>query len=729
MKKVIIMLGLLGLIFAQEVDLASITAKLDKGTKLYQENKLEDALVPFQEAANGFEQMLQGVLSPEDEAYATYFLSTTKYYIARIQKDVSGFEATSKLFNESAAAFKSLDIVGEEYVRSKYMKALCSFRLYQLANTERAQIKNLDPAIGDFDNFINDEDVMKHADDFQDLIDNAQYFLGYCRYRLAYLKSFDMGQLSNAKQNFEKAITSFQSAKKSPDEKISLAASLMETNCHYMIARLFFRVSDDDWSKYKLSSKGRLSASEDEINNSISLLDKMISAAGTQKELQMFGKVGKVIDNVTLGSVGVKEKLNDAMNTMTSLKDNKIWGKDILSRLAYGSLLNYLIYSGPPKAAITGFNRISGSEPEGLYWIGMVHFIQGTYDQANAKLTAFSGQIGSNRSTRARELVADAKYRQAECLFWMGVKQENIAFLSQADAIYKALENPKGEYYDFLTKDIRDVVTIRRFLIGIENSLGKQQDIGTFDAAMSLAGLQLPKDADKYLSAGKYFLQKAIEVAADKRKVSLKFAIHAFDKVINANVSSGIKNKSRFMKGVALVKRATIEEDNVAKSTVDEAKNVLDACTSPYNNEAKYVIRIGYFNNNDYGKALPILQQLKAKGHIRAAFTYALVQIEKNNCSSAAKALGSVKITIKDRTDPIYQKADLELSKLSCRGEAKGASSLAHLSEAPMTYENLVDEEAERARKKSEALFIWQRSSKFIETPDIDELVPDRPPE
>ena len=729
MKKAIIILGFMGLIFAQETNLASITAKLDQGTKLYQNNKPDSALVPFQEAANGFEQMLQGVLTPEDEAYTKYFLATAKYYIARIQNDASQFEETSKLFNESAGAFKGLDIVGEEYVRSKYMKALCSFRLYQLANTERAQIKKLDPAIGDFNDFVNDEDVQKHAEDFQDLIDNAQYFLGYCQYRLAYLQIFDMGQLSNAQMNIEKAIESFQSAKKSSDERVSLAASLMEANCHYLLTRLFFRVSDDDWDKYKLSKKDKLSVSEDEINESLNLLDKMISASGTQKDLQMFGKVGKVIDELTLGSVGSKDKLNDAMTKMTDLKDNKTWGKDVLSRLAYGSLLNYLIYNGPPRAAITGFNRVSGSDPEALYWVGVVNFIQGTYDQANAKLTAFSSQIASNRSTRAKELLADAKYRQAECLFWMGVRNENSAFLSQADAIYKALENPKGEYYDYLTKNIQNIVTVRRFLIGIETSLGKEKDVSVFDAAMSLAGLQLPKDADKYLDAGQYFLQKAIEVAADKRNVALKFAIHAFDKVINASVSGDIKNKARFMKGVALVKRATIEEKADATKTIEEAKAVLDACTSPYNNEAKYVVGKGYFNNNEYDKALSILQPLKAQGHIRAAYTYALVQIQKNNCVSAAKALGSIKATIKDRTDQWYQRADLELSKLSCRGEAKGAPSLARLSEAPMTYENLVDEDAEKSRKKAEALFIWQRSSKFVKLPDIDELIPDRPPE
>ncbi|RKZ32913.1 hypothetical protein DRQ33_05035, partial [bacterium] len=483
-----------------------------------------------------------------------------------------------------------------------------------------------------------------------------------------------------------------------------------------------------EWNTYKLSSTDRLAVAEEELRASLEIVNNMISAAGTQKDLQMFGRITKLVNKETMGSIGFKDELNDAMSEMTELKDNPTWGRDILNRVAYGSLLNFLIYGGPNRAATVGFGRVVDTDPEALYWTGMVHFIQGEYADANAKFPAFMSRMAADRSTRSRELQADAKFRQAECMFWLGVKG-NTAMLSQADAIYKALENPKGEYYEYLTKDVRDIVAIRSFLIGIETSLGKERDVSVFDAAMALAGLQLPRDAEKYLSAGKYFLQKAIETAGEERKVALNFAIHAFNKVINASVSGDLKNRARFMKGVALVKLATVQEKDKQSATINDAKSVLQGCTSPYADEADYVIGIGYFNINDYSNALPILQQLKAKGHIRAAYHYAIIQIEKNQCTNAARSLGAILSTIKDRTDPWYQKADLELSNLSCRNEAKGVSSLARYSEPPMTYENLVDEEAERERKKSEALFIWQRSSKFIDVPDIDELLPDRPPE
>ncbi len=731
MKKALILLGLTTLLWAQETNLASITEKLDQGIKLYVKDSLEAALGPFQEAANGFEEMLQGVLSPEDEAYTRYFLATAHYYIARIQKDASMFESTSQEFNQAASGFKSLDILGEEYVRSTYMKALCSFRIYQLSTTERSQAKALDKAIGDFEAFLGDEDIQKNKKDFQDLIDNANYFLGYCYYQLGYLKSFDMGQLANAQKLYNKAIDAFGEAAKAQDERIAISAQIMQANTHYLLARLYFRVSDDDWEKYKLAKDERAVAAENELNEAIKILDKTISAAGTQKDLQKMAKVTKLIDRLTLGSVGLKKELNDAISALTDMKDDPKWKQDVMSRLAYGSLLNFLIFSGPPRAVEAACNRISDYDPEGLYWDAMTKFITGEYDKANAKFPAFTAQMARDRSTRAKELIADAKFRQAECLFWMGVKQGNSALLNQADAIYKALENPQGEYYDYLIPDIREQVTIRRFLIGIETSLGKEKDVNVFDAAMALAGLSLPKDAERYLGAGKYFLQKAIETAGEERKTALRFAIHAFDKVINAGgVSGEIKNRAKFMKGVALVKLATVlESKDEQRSTIEEARSVLQSCTAPYADEAKYVIGVGYFIINDYDNAKSIFVQLKGKGHIRAAYRYALVEIERKNCTNAAKALGSILATIKDRTNPWYQRADLELSNLSCRNAASGAPSLPKYKEPPMTYENLVDEEAEKARKKKEALFVWQRSSKFVAIPNVDELIPDRPPE
>ncbi len=718
-------------VFAQDVTLSSATSKFDEGVKAYQTGNLEEALTPFQDAADMLNQLLQGVLSPEDEAYTKYFYATAQYYVARIRKDGSMFESASKTFNEAAGAFKGIETVGEEYVRSKYLRAMCSFRLYQLATTERNQAKMLDQAIGDFTDFISDEDVQKNAKDFPDYIDNSNYYIGYCKYMLGYLKSFNPAQYSSAKKLYDEALNSFDEAKKASDERMSLAASYMEAGTHYLIARLYMRVSENDWGKtYKLSSKARNAAVEEELNASIDELGKMISAAGTQKDLQLMGKVSKLIDMVTLGSVGEKDKLNDAMGQMTDMRDNAKYGGEMLIRIADASLLNYLIFNGAQKTVLNNMGRIASKIPDALYWAGWVQYIQGDYSDANGKFGSFASKVESDRSTRAKELLADAKFRQAECLFWLGVKQGNLALLTQADNIYTALSNPQGKYYELLTKDTRDIVSIRQFLIGIESSLGKEKGVGVLDGAMALAGLQLPRDAEKYLSVGKYFLQKGIETAAEERQTAVRFATYAFDKVINAGVSGDIKNRARFMKGVALVKLAAAQEKSEATKTVSDAEAVLNQCTSPYKDEAKYVVGRGYFNINSYDKATSILQSLKGKGHIRAAYTYAIIQEEKKNNSAAAKALGQIKATIKDRTNYLYQKADLELSKIpGGASQASGASSLPKFKEPPMTYENLVDEEQERARKKAEAKYIWQRSSRFKDVPDIDDLIPDKPPE
>ncbi|RKZ33410.1 hypothetical protein DRQ27_00190 [bacterium] len=714
---------------AQTIDLATATQALDKGVKSYLAGDMDKAKPLFEEAIKDFEQLLGGVLSPSDEAYSKYFLATARYYAAKIGKDRDLIEKAAETFRDAALAFKNLGIIGEEYVRSVYMRSLCSFRLFQLAATERAQARELDKAIGNLMAFLDDENVQKNKADFQDLIDNATYLLGYCQYQLGYINSFYPGKYGTAKKFLKDAVETFKKAKMSSNEQLALSAAYMEATCHYVIARLYLRVPEDKWEKYKLAKGTRFSAAEEELGLSMKILGKMVVSAGTYKDLQLMGKIGKLIDMITLGSVGDKKQLDDALEKLTDLRSAPGWGDEVLNRIADGALLNYLIYNGPLRSAASNLSRVASKNFEAYYWAGWLHFINSEYDKANAKFSTFLSKSGAIRTTKMRELRADAKFRQAECLFWMGVKRSDINLLGQADNIYKALENPKGEYYRYLTEDARDVVAIRRFLINIESSLGKERNVSVFDAAMALAGLQLPKDAEKYIDAGKYFLQKGIETAALERETALRFAIHAFDKVLSAGVSSALKNRARFLKGVALVKLATVQEKDKAPATIEEARGVLEGCTSPFRDEAKYVIGIGYFNINKYDLALSLLSPLKAKGHYRAAFTYAIIKEEQNRCADAARALGSILKTIRNKTDYWYQKADLELSKLPCRAQASAASALPRYKEAPMTYERLVDEEAERARKKHECLYIWHKDSRYKEIPDIDKLIPDRPPE
>ncbi len=722
-------LMVISVVFAQEMDLGTATQILDKGVKAYNVEKFDESKAEFENAVTAFEELLSGVLSPSDEAYSKYFLGTSQYYVGRIGKDSDMLEKSAETFREAAMAFKNLNILGEEYIRSLYIRALCSFRMAQLTTSERTRARFLENAIGDFISFLEDDNVKANADDVQELIDNGYFLLGFSRFSLGFISTFKEATYSNAIKLFGDAKEAFDVVKKSSNERLALASTYMDAVCIYTNARVYLRVSDDNWKKFKLSSQSKIAATEGKLQNSLDLNNKLITAAGTQKDIRDLTVLSKLVDMLTLGSIGQKDQLDKSIEQMADLRNNANIGKDVLRRIGDASLLNFLIYNGPARSATNNLGRIISTDNDAIYWFGWVHFVNSEYPAANTKLSNFLAKTGSDRSTRMLELRADAKFRQAECKFWMGVKTDNVNLLASADEIFKALENPKGQYYNYLTSDVRNLVSIRRFLINIETSLGKERDVSVFDAAMALAGISLPKDAEKYIEAGKYFLQKGIETAGDKRRISLNFAIHAFNRVLNASVSSEVKNRSRFLKGVSLVKLATVQEKDQAPGTIEQAKSVLTGCTSPYKNEANYVIGIGYFNINQYDKASPTLSSLKAKGHIRAAYTYALIQIERNNCSSAAKSLGSILKTVRDRTNYWYQKANLELSKLSCRGDASAAGALASYRDAPMTYENLVDEEAERGRKKRECLYIWQKDSKFKKNPDIDELVPDRPPE
>ena len=134
-------------LFAQ--DIRSGTEKLDQGIKNYQEDKLEESKAGFTEALNIFNTIKEGVQTPEDVAYTQYYIATCQYYIARIDKDSDGFSKASDAFQDAINAFKTIETLGEEYVRSLYYRSLCSFRQYQIATTENVQLKTLDNAVGD----------------------------------------------------------------------------------------------------------------------------------------------------------------------------------------------------------------------------------------------------------------------------------------------------------------------------------------------------------------------------------------------------------------------------------------------------------------------------------------------------------------------------------------------------------------------------------------------------
>ena len=434
-------------------------------------------------------------------------------------------------------------------------------------------------------------------------------------------------------------------------------------------------------------------------------------------------------NKIILGSIGDKTVLNELLSEMTDLVDNKEWGKEVELRLADGVLLQYLIFNGPYRAASASIGRIASSEVDALYWSGWLNFIQGDFDKAKADFNMYMLKLSGDRSYRAKIINADAKFRSAECIFWQGVKLGNIAMLNDAKDSYRALGNPDGQFYQFLSPELQSMIQTRLFLINIEGSLAGSADVSLFDAAMNFAGLKLPDNADDYLNVGRYFLEKGIKTAEQERKNALAFAQKSFDLVVrNGAVSSDLKNKGNFMKGVGLVKLATTQEGADLQKTIKEAQDVLAQCRAPYDTEAAYVTGISFFNVNDFVNAKSKFNSLASKGHIRATY-YEALSSEKD-CKVMGGLLKKILQTVKDRTNYWYQNADLEFAKLPCKGEIPPQSPYSSLmADPPMSYENLVDQEADIADKKLQALQMWQRISSGKRFVDVDQLIEDKPPE
>ncbi|MBN2542410.1 NHL repeat-containing protein [bacterium] len=700
---------------------------LDKGIDLYQNEKDEEAATEFTSAEGKFKELIDGVISPEDRAYSQYYKATALYYLGRIKNDVGFYDDASAAFGEAITGFKGIDLLGEEYIRSKYLRALCSFRKYEMERVERNQRMLLEESIGDFLDFLGD-DALKGTEDYNELIENAKYMIGYSLYNSAQLDAFRAATLSKSKKSYQDAIGYLKELGDAENEELSIAAKILESQCHYGIARLYMRVDEIDWSRQGLASGDKNPAIDSELKTAITLAEDAMAKAVTYQDLKTQALV--CIDNckIALGSLGDKTNLNDAVSSLTDLRDNPTWKNVVLEKIADSQLLHYLIFEGTQGNVITNYGRIASSFNESNYWIGWAHYIVGEkeYDDAILKYNQFLASIPAFE-TRYKELEADAKFRLAESFFWKGVRENNVQVLKRADELFKALIAEDGRYYEYLTRQQIGTATTRIFLIDVESTLGGEADVDLFESVMELAGLELPDNAEDYIEAGKYFLEKGIQTAEVQRENALKFAQKAFELVLDASVSAEIKNKAQFLKGVTQVKLATLYEDDKQNKTLEQARSTLSKCTSPYNNESKYVEGISYFIANDYTQAAAVFGSLKNRGHIRGAFYYALSN--PGNCNLQGETFLQIQKTVKDRADYWYRSADLELSKLTCRGSLGSADAFSStIADPPITYEKLVDKKAEEGRKKNEARLIWQKASAYQTLYPIEKLITDKPP-
>ncbi len=699
---------------------------LEEGVEYYQKGKQADALSSLQEAHQGFESLLQTVLSTEDQAYTTYYDAMALYFIARLEESSSGFDDAKEKFREAISLLENAEIIGEEYIRSKYMMGLCDFRKSELVSTERTKIKYLGEAVANFEDLLADDLIKTRRDDFIDLYEQGTFFLGYSKYLLGDLYLLSNSTVRDAKNNLGEAAEIFPELEKAEDEAIAISSRFMEAASHYTLARVYMRISPDEWSEYRLSSSPRAAAIENELKQAEQLAKQAISKAGTYPNIKKLSILLQGTGEVDLGSTGDKKILSQGIELLMDHRDDALVGQEATARIADGQLLQYLIYEGNPAGPLGIFQRNAAKYTDAYFWAGWIYFIMEDYDRALRQFNNFLDRV-NRRKTRQAELEADCKFRVAECYFWKGVKEIDLALLDRAKGIYKVLTNPKGVYYSHLSSDQISRANTRLFLINIEGTLQGNVDVSLFETAMEIAGLKLPRDAESYLETGKYFLEKGIRTAEKERETALLFARKAFDLVLGADVEPALKNRARFLKGVALVKLSTLYEGEKQAGIANEARNILDKCAAPYDVEAKYVTGISYFIQNDFERAKAVLGRLKNRGHIRAAYYYGLSW--KNNCIRQGETFLQIKETVKDRTNQWYQWADLELSKLRCRGELSPQSSLGTIMEAPpMTYENLVDKKADQARKKREALHLWQRSHLFATIIDVNEIISDRPP-
>ncbi len=699
---------------------------LEAGIEAYQAGEKESALASFQQAHQAFSSLLQTILSAEDQAYTTYYDAMALYFIARIEGSSSGYDEAEKMFQQAISSLRSAEIIGEEYIRSKYMIGLCSFRKAGLTGVERSRISFLDEAVGDFEDLLADELMQIRREDFLDIYEQGTFFLAYSYYLLGSLQLLSNATLSDARTSLTKALELFPKLEEASSEIMALSSKFMEAVSHYTLARLYMRVHPDEWEKFRLKSGRRISAIEDELNEARSIAEEAIAKSGTYPSIKKLSSLIKGASEIGLGSTGNKNILGDGIDLLMDFRDDKVIGGEATSRIADGQLLQYLIYEGNPAGALGVFKRAGNRYPDAYYWAGWIYFIMEDYDKAIQQFNTFLGKI-DRKSTRHKELEADCKFRVAECYFWKGVKEVNIGLLDRAKDIYRALTNPKGVYYSYLSSEQISRANTRLFLVNIEGTLQGNVDVSLFETAMEIAGLKLPDDAESYIETGKYFLEKGIRTAEKERETALLFAKKAFDLVLGTTVTAELKNRANFLKGVDLVKLSTLYEDEEQARVADEARNILRRCKAPYDTEAQYVTGISYFIQNDYERAKAVLSRLKGRGHIRAAYYYALSW--RGECIKQGETFLQIQATVKDRTNQWYQWAELELAKLRCRSELTPQTPFGSIMPAPpMTYENLVDKKADEARKKREALYIWQRSNLFASIIDIDKVISEKPP-
>ncbi|MFP4458753.1 MAG: 6-bladed beta-propeller [Candidatus Zixiibacteriota bacterium] len=697
----------------------------DEGAAAFQKDSMGIAETEFNAAITGFEGLLEGgMIDPTEEAYIKTFLATSYYYVGVIGKSHETLEKASNMFQEALSGMRNEEIYDGKYVSALYYKGMCSFRQYQIANSENAKANLLSSASGDFDVFLQDSVVIAESESYGQKIGFANYLAGYSMYQYGILRTYKPNTRKNAKKALNSAIDYFKAAQDASDERLAIAAILMEGETHYRLARLYGALTPDEWEESDISSMERSAQILAELELARTSTDRMISTAGAHTDLRNFGKMSNYGNDVYSGSAGEQELLATTMRELLDLKLGADFENQRLIRFSDAQLINYTKYTGNSNATKSAMNSVVSFYSGAMYWTAWVEYIEGNYEQAGGLFDRYLMQIGSPRTYHQGIIVADAKFRNAECIFWSAVSSGSIPLINEAKSTYEALNNPQGTYNRYLSNDIKDLIQIRLALINIEGRLSGIQSRQDFNYVIQDAGQTSPENL---IDIARYFLEKGIRATGSISQTALKFAGYALDEVLNNASSASFQNRAKFMKGVGTVKLATTyKEKGEKEKTLQEARDILAGCSGEYRDEAQYVEAISYYIGNQNDQALPKFNALVSKGHMRAAYYKGLLQ---ESCVAKGSIWEKIVVSTPD-SRPVHVRANNAKNLLDCAGSIPKQTAYGNVKEnPPMTYENLVDEEADKRNKKLQALTMWQILTKDKLTPDVDKLVTDKPPE
>ncbi len=713
-----------------EANIGSINAAYEAGADALKAGNEDQAEMYFQDAARLADEFLSGIVNPSEEAQAKYFRGLSKYYWGKLAEDSDVLEQASDAFIEAATAFTNIEKLGRFYLDAKYRRGLSSFRQYQLAKAENIRIRKLSEAYGDFRDFLEDPALEESKSEMAQEIERAKYLSAYSLFMRGVIKLYDVSEQRSSKSDLTSAAEYFSEMTSAQDEKIAVMARLMEGESHYYLARLYMQVSPDEWEEKNLSNQSRDDVILSELNTAVARIQSAKGSIGAWAEVKNYIDFSLYNTMIAQGAAGETSQLISVQGSISDMSVSGQWATERDVMAANTILLQY--FSGRvdlSNAAVRNWQPLASQSMMANYWIGWVKYIEAleqanNYPQAATQFSSVLSKAGG--STRESIIRADAKFREAECIFWEATLKELAPMLQEAKVSYQALTSSSGAYYRYLPQEIIDQAQVRIQIIDVQEGLTAGiSDINRVITRLRMTDLELPKDAKAYLNFGRYFLEKANRQAGQARLRDVGLAHGLFKHVgDNSSVDGGVRNEARFLEGVALIKKATaLESRDEASSTMNEAKGVLGAVNAPLKTEGAYAIGIGYLNIEERDQAQSALNSLKDK-HIRPAYVYGMAN---TNCVTRGTYLKKVTAST-PRSDTWHLKSQAVFDRLECAGNVPPQTGGLTPIGSPITYESLADAKAQMDELRTEGMLLWQKISEGKTFFSVDNLLPDGPP-